>query len=275
MSQQANHHPTGRPSADNALPKLYLLLENPRKSNNLGPLLRCAAAFGISTVVAIGYDKCSTEGSHGAAKHIQIIAFPTAKQAATYLKRPISEGGCGCTSIVGILGCVADDSGEKIFSVCSDVESGLAKASEDHRETTTQRSVPVHTRPFLEGNCCFAVSKDWSGLPVALAEQCDSFIHVPHKTIRREDGASSFRLLDAPSTVSIVLHHYTAWAQYDERGFQGQKFDVTRQRVTGPNREVQQLREEARRLRQQERDETSSSRPLSGMFNDPNDDGDY
>ena len=44
-------------------PSLYLLLENPRKSNCLGPILRCASAFGIRTVVAVGYDKCSVEGS--------------------------------------------------------------------------------------------------------------------------------------------------------------------------------------------------------------------
>lgn len=42
--------------------KIYLLVENPRKSNNLGPIIRCANAFGISTIVAIGYAKCSVDG---------------------------------------------------------------------------------------------------------------------------------------------------------------------------------------------------------------------
>ena len=41
---------------------IYLLLENPRKSNNLGPILRCASAFGITTVIAVGYAKCAVEG---------------------------------------------------------------------------------------------------------------------------------------------------------------------------------------------------------------------
>jgi len=41
----------------------FVLLENERKSNNLGPLLRCACAFGVQTIVAVGYDKCAVEGT--------------------------------------------------------------------------------------------------------------------------------------------------------------------------------------------------------------------
>ena len=50
-------------------PKIYLLIPNPSKSNNLGPILRCAAAHAVHQVVFIGYDKCSVVGSHGSAKH--------------------------------------------------------------------------------------------------------------------------------------------------------------------------------------------------------------
>ena len=48
--------------SDDDLPRLFILLENPSKGNNLGPILRCAIAFGINTVVAVGYEKCSVEG---------------------------------------------------------------------------------------------------------------------------------------------------------------------------------------------------------------------
>ena len=44
-------------------PTMFLLLENPTKNNNLGPIMRCASAFGISTIVAVGYAKCSDKGS--------------------------------------------------------------------------------------------------------------------------------------------------------------------------------------------------------------------
>ena len=44
------------------LPELFLLLENCSKGNNLGSILRCASAFGITTIVAIGFSKCSVQG---------------------------------------------------------------------------------------------------------------------------------------------------------------------------------------------------------------------
>ncbi len=38
--------------------KIYILVENPSKSNNLGPILRCGAAF-AATFIFIGYEKCA------------------------------------------------------------------------------------------------------------------------------------------------------------------------------------------------------------------------
>jgi tRNA G18 (ribose-2'-O)-methylase SpoU len=50
----------------------FLLLRNDRKSNTLGTVLRCASAFGIRRVVAVGYAKCNVAGSHGAAKNVEV-----------------------------------------------------------------------------------------------------------------------------------------------------------------------------------------------------------
>jgi hypothetical protein len=47
---------------DQRISQLFLLVENPKKSNNLGPIIRCATAFGISTIIVIGYSQCSTNG---------------------------------------------------------------------------------------------------------------------------------------------------------------------------------------------------------------------
>lgn len=47
---------------DDRLPQIFLLIENPKKSNNLGPVIRCATAFGISTIIVIGYAQFSTNG---------------------------------------------------------------------------------------------------------------------------------------------------------------------------------------------------------------------
>jgi tRNA G18 (ribose-2'-O)-methylase SpoU len=56
--------PTVNMTEQGSVKEIFLLLENLTKSNNLGPTLRCATAFGIRVVVAIGFAKCSTEGKN-------------------------------------------------------------------------------------------------------------------------------------------------------------------------------------------------------------------
>jgi hypothetical protein len=91
------------------------------------------------------------------------------------------------------------------------------------------------------GNVCFVIDRGRSGLCVDLASVCDHFVHVPHaridagpaadvgQTNQPADSTSrSVCLLDVPSCLSIVLHHYTMSAQFRERRFHETKFDVER-----------------------------------------------
>ncbi len=82
----------------------YLLIQNPSKSTNLGPILRCASAFAVEAVILIGYDKCSVKGSHGASKYVQIKSFYHIDDAVCYLRNE-----CNVVSIIGILGDVNAD----------------------------------------------------------------------------------------------------------------------------------------------------------------------
>lgn len=217
-------------------PRTFLLLENSKKSNNLGPILRCAAAFAVTQVVAVGFDKCSTEGSHGASKHVPIIAFPTVEQANLYLRTAVEEGGCGCHRLVGMLVGVADAFSLTGYSVIADPITGLAQVCLDNSKKDalfTAKSLPVNSRPFQKGgNTCIVLSKLPRGLPLHLANVCDDFVHVPHVSILCDpvDGslASSAILLDAQSCLSITLCHFAAWAKYSERMFEGHKFDVVK-----------------------------------------------
>jgi hypothetical protein len=68
-------------------PEITLLIENPSKGKNWGPLLRCCSAFGISKIYVVGYDQCSVQGSHGASKHVQLISFPTHQAAVDFLTK--------------------------------------------------------------------------------------------------------------------------------------------------------------------------------------------
>lgn len=267
------------PSQSNPPRQIFLFLENPRKQNNWGPVLRCASAFGISTVVVVGFDKCSVEGSHGASKHVQMVAFPTATQAANFLTTT-----CQCRTIVGLLGGLpggyegpsevywnqpdaATQSTKGEDSILAKAESIIAmntpNRSQIHSSINSHllvgKSFPV-SDPNLplgsSGNIALAVSKDAHGLPQALAEHCHTFCHVPHAEIPSMDPnddehkqkSAIFTLLDLPATMSIIFHHFAMRLGYHEGIFEGHKFHVAvnSQNATNQKEEVQQRRAQIR-----------------------------
>ena len=93
MISVAKHNATGAAASPRAV---SLLIENPGKGKNWGPLLRCCAAFGIETIYVIGYDQCDVRGSHGASKHVRLKAFPTVGQASAAIR-------AGGFELVGLL----------------------------------------------------------------------------------------------------------------------------------------------------------------------------
>jgi hypothetical protein len=65
---------------------------------------------------------------------------------------------------------------------------------------------------------------------------------------------SNAMFLDTPASLSIVLHHFTAWARYDERVFVGQKFDVAKYRKGEVSEEEKELKAALRLKRREEAD---------------------
>ena len=277
MSTELNNLGSRRP------PKAYLLLENPRKSNNLGPILRCAAAFGISTVIAIGFSKCSVEGSHGASKYVEIIAFPTVNKAVASLRNE-----CGNVSIVGIL-CglpIIPSSGESEsctdpFQVCKDESNGLVQILQNGNppgslDILEARSWPVFAPNVFESgrDHCFVICKYKKGLTASLAVHCDKFVHVP--CMDMGGGLYDPPLLDVPSCLSITLHHFAESAGYDERTFQGYKFELDKQRRKNAPKDSVSKENCARKEKEREMQEKTANETLEsmgGFFEDG--DGDY
>jgi hypothetical protein len=210
--------------------RVFLLMENKSKSNNLGPLLRCAAAYGIYEVVLVGYRQCATEGSHGSASHLNIIAFPVLDQAIAYLQK---KHNCHIMGLLGgapnaydSIGYPVEPNNDGLVQVVSTgTDSRItSRDSKDNDVNKLPRSMPIHVRPFQSfetRNCCLVATKGWKGLPLAYAGRCDSFVHVPYM-----DSVNNGMLLDTPATLSITLHHLTAWCQLEPRSTEGQKFDV-------------------------------------------------
>ncbi|CAB9519786.1 expressed unknown protein [Seminavis robusta] len=290
------------------LRQAFLLLENPKKSNNLGPMLRCAAAYGIRTVLAVGYAQCSVEGSHGASKHVDMVAFATVQQAIASLRQQRAS-----VSVIGIMGGLGVSSStttakENTNSLVFNVVKGNAKnhKGEDQaiyypnrgqnltiqhsasNQQQPQQSYPIGSRPFDPSAAlhCFVICKSTrGGLPASLAQVCDFFVHVPHQSITcsattctTENNNGPYRppLLDIHACLAVVLHHFSEWAGYDERTFEGHKFQLVRH---NPQQELEQRQQERKRQKEailQEEEEMGNTTTTNLFQQDTTTmDGDY
>ncbi len=245
---------------------ITLLIENPGKGKNWGPLLRCCAAFGIETIYVVGYDQCDVRGSHGASKHVRLEAFPTHEQAAQALKAPIDDSNGGGFELLGLLpsplGLNEDDDvgvfdrnqkviREKFFYEPAEKELEIARipiesgnksenaGTEKNKKADSwnHTSFPVHNRKKIPRRTCLVVDKLKRGLPWVLAKHCSSFIHIPHA-----NSNPSGSMLTLEASVSIVFHeamnaglvgHTTqgcvsadTGASFTTSNYEGQKYHV-------------------------------------------------
>ncbi|CAM9225885.1 unnamed protein product [Choristocarpus tenellus] len=183
-------------------PSLYLALSNPSTRNNLGNLIRCAAAFAVEEICVVGANKWSTHGAHGAHKHVRYTTFHDWTSAGAYLR-----GQKGCD----LCGIVSPPPRAPLRPAAMGVDG------ENDVVCTAQVPKPVHTRPFHRSTAFIVGHKN--ELEKEVIEICDYMVYVAQVL-------DVPMRLDAPISVSIALHHFTAWAQYEERQFSGEKFLV-------------------------------------------------
>jgi hypothetical protein len=186
----------------------------------------------------------------------------------------MEEGGCGCHRLVGMLSGVAGAFSSSGYPVKE--EDGLAQVClQTHNGGDAFlpiQTFPVNDRPFQSGgNVCFVISKLPVGLPLPLAKVCDNFVHVPHSArfLESTNGASNF-LLDTQSCLSITLYHFAIWAKYEERVFEGHKFEVAKVTKGSVSETFQasqsRNREQAKLLREEAAEEAINSGCLDEMF---------
>lgn len=256
-------------------PKIILLIENPSKSNNLGPIIRCGAAYSASFVF-VGYEKCSVDGSHGANKHVKIVARPTFQNAAEYIRNVL-----GVKRIIGIIGDASfkdgNSDGERIVEVDSDGDfvNVSSKVVDTFSKVPSEfsSSRPVHLRSFnQQDDVCFLIHKRACGIPCEQARLCDSFVHVstgaPLIAANGSEQNVVSGLLDSQTTLSLCLHHFAAAVGYRERDFVGQKFQVS-QRKGRDEDEIARIREERRLKRlkkQKEEEEALATGDVANLF---------
>jgi hypothetical protein len=194
-------------------------------------------------------------GSHGAAKHVQLIAFPTHAQAAAFLRNDLN-----CSVIFGLLGPLPG--GEQPCSLITTTDTSLVTFSIEKAGAMAPRftSLPLDMLQIPNhGNIAVAFSKHQRGLPLPLAAVCDTLLHVPHHRCddrQPERGVPTRPLLDDVACFSILLHQLTLRSGYNEHSIVGHKYDVS---LTGRQRQQEDLAEKRRAERTQRDKETQEA----------------
>ena len=237
-------------------------MENPSKSTHLGTLLRCAAAFNCHQVLLVGYDKFNCQGSFGSHLYLDIVVFPTWDSVYEYLRNGGGENENENTEAVAstddsiqstneqnetttshqnnnnpvtILGILGAYGGEETFSSNGvqvyegdDSYASIVPPSPNKKQDTCiqHRSFPIDKRLFTaDRDTCFILSRYKNEFPASQARICNGFVHVPHLSLDVKETISKSNLMDTATILSITLHHYTAFAGYEERTFaENQKF---------------------------------------------------
>ena len=262
-----------------------LLIENPKKNTNWGPLLRCCAAFDIDQIFVVGYDTCSVQGSHGASKHVELVSFPTFGQAVETLKKHKFQ-------LIGVLGGAAnayEEAGQLVHTIEQPIhhsdknktETVVAVSSDpsDSDQKAMPKSFPIHCRPFQQ-NTCLVVGKRAVGLPLRMAEHCEKFVHVPHvaalQPSNNADGTTTNPKLASWFTgeacVSIILHEFASWAGFHSETYKGQKYKVLKVVKGAPENQEAKRNERKRKAEELQQEEADNAKSLFGGGDDA---GDY
>lgn len=265
--------------------QVTLLIENPKKNTNWGPLLRCCAAFGIAQIFVVGYDTCSVQGSHGASKHVELLSFPTYGQAVGTLKKHNFE-------LIGLLGSAAnayDETGHLVHlleqpmhhsdKTKTETVVAISENSTKTDQNKMPKSYPIHSRPFQQ-NTCLVVGRKTVGLPMRMAGHCAKFVHIPHlaalKTKSDVDGTANDPNLSSwfsgEACVSMVLHEFASWAGFHSEIYKGQKYTVLKVIKGAPDDQEAKRNERKRKMEELQQEEEGNAKSLFGASGD---DGDY
>lgn len=158
--------------------EMYVVIETVR-NQNIGTTLRCAVAFGATSLIIVGSDKVSTHGAHGSQHHLPILHFFYLEECKTYLR----SKKCWIYAIV------------------------------PPTETTKFSNVVNIQRVTYSGACAFVLASKF-GLSMDQAGICDSLVSVafPKKEFSRDvlyDVTVSIVLQHFTTLMQYQERHFT------------------------------------------------------------------
>ena len=85
-----------------------------------------------------------------------------------------------------------------------------------------ESAVPIESHPF-DGNTAFIMGNEGDGMTPNQKAICDGFVYI------RQHGTGTASL-NVAVAASIVMHHFSTWAGYEERARVGEKYVVGERR---------------------------------------------
>ena len=170
-------------------PKLYILVHNLQKPNNIGMMVRSCSAFNVQKVFLISKDPETKKkskifkkfglkfGDQGTSSKMDYHFFYSIKEAKEYFN-------------------------ENNITICG-IEIG-------------EGSQNVNTAPW-KGDTVLVPGNEGHGMMDSLKAICDQLVYIPQYT-------SKTASLNVTVATSIVLQRFASWADYQEASVHGEKF---------------------------------------------------
>jgi tRNA(Leu) C34 or U34 (ribose-2'-O)-methylase TrmL len=168
--------------------ELYVVVETPTRTKNIGTIIRCAVAFGATAVCIYGYSTFSTHGAHKSQKYMKILHFYYLKDCVLFLKQR------ECS----------------IYSMSPTM---------NHRND----SVPIEKFDFNKRSAAFIVSSGREHDLLVTPEQASNSDKILHVTV---PVAEFDHALHYNAKISICLETYARHALFNARLFYAEKYVI-------------------------------------------------
>jgi hypothetical protein len=205
---------------------LIIAIETHRHKS-IGTYLRCASAFGATTVIVVGSPVYATHGAHGAQNHVQVTHFYYWNECVAYCRE---------------LGC-------NIYAISP---TAFGSVSE------TSKSASIDTYEFAGQNACFIVGEK-DGLTAEQMQVSDAVLHVDVPFAPYADKV----VYD--SKVAICLQQFAVASNMEPRGFENEKHVLGEVNFRRP-KTVKAGRANAKAAGEGTAEDAALEEPLDGLF---------
>jgi len=177
----------------------FVVAVETHRHKSIGPILRCAAAFGVTELYIVGSNQYSTHGAHGAQNHLQVWHFFYWNECLDFIKSRYNDN-IGIYSISPLRLCIESTENVDGIETLQSIQSNFQRNT--NLESITSTSV-AHADFSSHLNACFIIGEK-DGLSLEQLSICDKVLHVEFKGMT----SGSEVLIGYDSKISICLQQF-------------------------------------------------------------------